>query len=92
MEFGIHFFPSVGPAQKSGEQYFEECLALVDRCDELDYRHVRIVEHYFHRYGGYSPNPLIFLAAAASLLVLPSLLVLVAPDRIRAASGPVPRP
>ena len=65
MEFGIHFFPSVGPAQKSGEQYFEECLALVDRCDELDYRHVRIVEHYFHRYGGYSPNPLIFLAAAS---------------------------
>lgn len=65
MEFGIHFFPSIGPAQKSGEQYFEECLQLVDRCDELDYRHVRIVEHYFHRYGGYSPNPLIFLAAAS---------------------------
>ena len=68
MEFGIHFFPSVGPAQKSGEQYFEECLALVDRCDELDYRHVRIVEHYFHRYGGYSPNPLIFLAAVTIFL------------------------
>ena len=65
MEFGIHFFPSVGPAEKSGEQYFEECLRLVDRCDELDYRHVRIVEHYFHAYGGYSPNPLIFLAAAS---------------------------
>jgi len=23
------------------------------------------VEHYFHRYGGYSPNPIVFLAAAA---------------------------
>jgi len=65
MEFGIHFFPSVGPSEKSGEQYFDECLKLVDRCDELDYRHVRIVEHYFHRYGGYSPNPLVFLAAAS---------------------------
>ena len=62
MEFGIHFFPSVGPTQKSGAKYFEECLRLVDHCDELDFRHVRIVEHYFHRYGGYSPNPLIFLA------------------------------
>ena len=65
MEFGIHFFPSVGPAQKSGAKYFEECLRLVDRCDELEFRHVRIVEHYFHRYGGYSPNPLVFLAAAS---------------------------
>ena len=55
----------MGPSEKSGEQYFDECLKLVDRCDELDYRHVRIVEHYFHRYGGYSPNPFVFLAAAS---------------------------
>ena len=27
--------------------------------------HIRIVEHYFHHYGGYSPNPIVFLAAAA---------------------------
>jgi alkanesulfonate monooxygenase SsuD/methylene tetrahydromethanopterin reductase-like flavin-dependent oxidoreductase (luciferase family) len=26
---------------------------------------VRTVEHYFHPYGGYSPNPIVFLAAAA---------------------------
>lgn len=65
MEFGMHFFPSVGPEEKSGAQYYEECLRLVDRCDELNYTHVRIVEHYFHAYGGYSPNPLIFLAAAS---------------------------
>ena len=26
---------------------------------------MRTVEHYFHRYGGYSPNPIVFLAAAA---------------------------
>ncbi|HUB95143.1 MAG TPA: LLM class flavin-dependent oxidoreductase, partial [Stellaceae bacterium] len=25
--------------------------------------HVRTVEHYFHPYGGYSPNPIVFLSA-----------------------------
>ena len=34
-------------------------------CDELGYSSVRTVEHYFHPYGGYSPNPLLFLSAAA---------------------------
>ncbi|NER93895.1 MAG: LLM class flavin-dependent oxidoreductase [Symploca sp. SIO1B1] len=64
MEFGIQFFPDVTPEQKSGKQYFEEALYLVSLCDELGYTHVRIVEHYFHPYGGYSPNPIIFLTAA----------------------------
>ena len=27
--------------------------------------HIRTVEHYFEPYGGYSPNPIVFLAAAA---------------------------
>jgi alkanesulfonate monooxygenase SsuD/methylene tetrahydromethanopterin reductase-like flavin-dependent oxidoreductase (luciferase family) len=27
--------------------------------------HVRTVEHYFNPYGGYSPNPIVFLTAAA---------------------------
>lgn len=66
MEFGIQFFPDVGPKQKSGQQYFDECLRLCELCDEYSYTHVRTVEHYFQPYGGYSPNPLIFLAAAAA--------------------------
>jgi alkanesulfonate monooxygenase SsuD/methylene tetrahydromethanopterin reductase-like flavin-dependent oxidoreductase (luciferase family) len=65
MQFGLQFFPDVGPEQKSGRQYFAEALELVGLCDGLGYSHVRIVEHYFHPYGGYSPNPMIFLAAAA---------------------------
>jgi natural product biosynthesis luciferase-like monooxygenase protein len=65
MEFGLQFFPDVSPEQKSGQQYFDEALELVSLCDELGYTHVRIVEHYFHPYGGYSPNPLIFLTAAS---------------------------
>jgi alkanesulfonate monooxygenase SsuD/methylene tetrahydromethanopterin reductase-like flavin-dependent oxidoreductase (luciferase family) len=65
MDFGMQFFPDVGPGDKSGQQYFAECLKLVERCDPLGWGHVRIVEHYFTPYGGYSPNPMLFLSAAA---------------------------
>jgi alkanesulfonate monooxygenase SsuD/methylene tetrahydromethanopterin reductase-like flavin-dependent oxidoreductase (luciferase family) len=65
MEFGMQFFPDVGPEQKSGERYFDEALKLVDLCDTYGYTHVRTVEHYFHPYGGYSPNPHVFLTAAS---------------------------
>jgi alkanesulfonate monooxygenase SsuD/methylene tetrahydromethanopterin reductase-like flavin-dependent oxidoreductase (luciferase family) len=65
MEFGLNFFPDVGPEQKSGQLYFHESLNLVEKADALGFTHVRIVEHYFRAYGGYSPNPVVFLAAAA---------------------------
>jgi alkanesulfonate monooxygenase SsuD/methylene tetrahydromethanopterin reductase-like flavin-dependent oxidoreductase (luciferase family) len=65
MKFGLQFFPTVDPGQKSGQQYFDEALHLVSICDELGYTNIRTVEHYFHPYGGYSPNPIIFLTAAS---------------------------
>jgi len=65
MEFGIQFFPDVGPSVKAADAYFDDCLKIVDHVDELGYSHVRTVEHYFEDYGGYSPNPLLFLTAAA---------------------------
>ena len=65
MEFGIQFFPDVGPATKPADVYFAECLELVGHVDALGYSHVRTVEHYFEDYGGYSPNPIVFLTAAA---------------------------
>jgi alkanesulfonate monooxygenase SsuD/methylene tetrahydromethanopterin reductase-like flavin-dependent oxidoreductase (luciferase family) len=65
MQHGMQFFPDVRPSDKSAEAYFRDSLELVDLVDPLGFTHVRIVEHYFHYYGGYSPNPLIFLAAAA---------------------------
>ena len=65
MEFGVQFFPSVGPETKSGAQYFEECLALCDLMDVYGYSHARTVEHYFLSYGGYAPAPMVFLAAAS---------------------------
>jgi len=47
MEFGIQFFPAVRPADKSGQQYWNEALHLTGLCDELGYTNVRTVEHYF---------------------------------------------
>ena len=52
MEFGIQFFPNVGPEEKTAASYYAECLDLCDIVDELGYTHVRTVEHYFHVYGG----------------------------------------
>ena len=65
MQFGLNFFPCVGPEQKPAERYFREAMHLCSLTDELGYTHIRQVEHYFKPYGGYSPNPLIFLTAAA---------------------------
>jgi natural product biosynthesis luciferase-like monooxygenase protein len=67
MEFGVQFFPSVGPELKSAQQYWSEALRLTQRAEELGFANVRTVEHYFHPYGGYSPDPLIFLSAAAAM-------------------------
>jgi alkanesulfonate monooxygenase SsuD/methylene tetrahydromethanopterin reductase-like flavin-dependent oxidoreductase (luciferase family) len=64
MEFGIQFFP-VGGSDRSAAKYFEESLSLAAEAEQLGFTHGRIVEHYFHRYGGFTPNPLIFLAALA---------------------------
>src|ERR1700723_4676022 len=67
MQFGVQFFPDVRPEERSAEQYFREALDIAEEADRLGFSHIRIVEHYFHHYGGYSPNPVVFLAAAAQV-------------------------
>jgi natural product biosynthesis luciferase-like monooxygenase protein len=64
--FGINFFSSVRPEQKSGEQYFDEALRLSVLADQLGYSHVRTVEHCFRPYGGMTPSPIVFLSAVAA--------------------------
>src|ERR1700692_2679169 len=66
MKFGVQFFPNFRPADKSAEDYFAQSLDIAEEADELGYTHARSVEPYFERYGGYSPNPILFLAAAAA--------------------------
>ena len=67
MEFGMQFFPAVGPDQKPADQYWREALELTQLAERLGFTNVRTVEHYFLSYGGYSPDPLIFLSAAAAV-------------------------
>jgi alkanesulfonate monooxygenase SsuD/methylene tetrahydromethanopterin reductase-like flavin-dependent oxidoreductase (luciferase family) len=65
IKVGLAFFPDVDERDKAADEYYAECLDFVELGDQLGFHHVRIVEHYFRRYGGYSPNPIVFLAAAA---------------------------
>lgn len=66
MKYGINLFPTVGPAEKRASEYYEDALHLVDLAEDLGFEHVKTVEHYFFTYGGYSPDPVTFLAAAAA--------------------------
>src|ERR1700674_1199030 len=65
MKFGVKFFPAVNPAEKGASDYFAESLAIAEEAEQLGFTHARTVEHYFERYGGYSPNPIVFLAAVS---------------------------
>jgi alkanesulfonate monooxygenase SsuD/methylene tetrahydromethanopterin reductase-like flavin-dependent oxidoreductase (luciferase family) len=65
MQFGVQFFPAVDHTDKSAADYYAESLAIAEEADKLGFTHARTVEHYFNRYGGYSPNPLLFLTAVS---------------------------
>jgi alkanesulfonate monooxygenase SsuD/methylene tetrahydromethanopterin reductase-like flavin-dependent oxidoreductase (luciferase family) len=56
----------VKPEEKSGADYFRDALDIATTAESVGYSHVRIVEHYFHFYGGYSPAPIVFLSAVAA--------------------------
>ena len=66
MKFGVQFFPNFQPKDKSAAEYFAQSLAIAEEAETLGYSHARSVEHYFERYGGYSPNPIAFLSAVAA--------------------------
>ena len=67
MRFVITFFPDAPPDKKDGRQYFAEALRFVELAEALGFDSVKIVEHYFTPYGGYSPDPIPFLAAASQV-------------------------
>ena len=66
MQFGINFFPSFRREDSSTADYYDQCLRLAVRADELGYHSVKTVEHSFFDYGGHSPNPCVFLSAIAA--------------------------
>jgi len=66
VQFGINFFPSFRREDSSTADYYDQCLRLAVRADELGYHSVKTVEHSFFDYGGHSPNPCVFLSAIAA--------------------------
>ncbi|MEU1037786.1 LLM class flavin-dependent oxidoreductase [Streptomyces sp. NPDC005551] len=78
MKFGVNFFPVIDPEVKSATAYYDETLRLVELAEALGFEHVQTVEHYFTGYGGYSPDPVTLLTAAAART-----------SRIRIATGAV---
>src|SRR2546421_6737148 len=66
MKFGINFFPSFRPEDSTTANYYEQCLRLAARADELGFSSIKTVEHSFYDYGGDSPNPCVFFSAAAA--------------------------
>jgi alkanesulfonate monooxygenase SsuD/methylene tetrahydromethanopterin reductase-like flavin-dependent oxidoreductase (luciferase family) len=66
MKFGINFFPAFRPHQKTTAEYYAQCLRVSEQADELGFSSIKAVEHYFHDYGGHSPNPIVLLAAIAA--------------------------
>src|SRR5271163_2279764 len=65
LQFGVQFFPNFKRGDKTAADYFAQSLAVAEEAETLGYSHARTIEHYFERYGGYSPNPIVFLAAVA---------------------------
>jgi natural product biosynthesis luciferase-like monooxygenase protein len=65
MRFGLNFFPSFRPTDLTTAEYFDQVLRLSARADQLGYHSVKAVEHYFHDYGGQTPNPIVLLSAIA---------------------------
>src|SRR5262245_2815150 len=95
MQFGVQFFPSVDHTDKSAADYYEESLAIAEAADKLCFAHARTVEHYFTRYGGYSPNPIVrhFRRAARRRLCarLPAARVPPLRHLARRVAGALPR-
>jgi natural product biosynthesis luciferase-like monooxygenase protein len=66
VRFGINFFPSFRPEDGNTADYYDQCLRLAARADELGFSSIKTVEHSFYDYGGHSPNPCVFLSAIAA--------------------------
>src|SRR5256714_7961485 len=66
MRFGLNFFPSFRPQDRTTADYSQQCVRIAERADVLGYSSIKTVEHSFYDYGGHSPNPCVFLSAVAA--------------------------
>jgi alkanesulfonate monooxygenase SsuD/methylene tetrahydromethanopterin reductase-like flavin-dependent oxidoreductase (luciferase family) len=65
MRFGLSFLPDASPHTKPADEYYRDALALSELADQAGMATVKITEHYAQPYGGYCPDPLLFLTAVA---------------------------
>ena len=61
MEFGIQFFPDVGPGEKSAAQFWADALHLVSLCDPG----LHLCAHRGALFPPLWRIPIVFLSAAA---------------------------
>lgn len=66
MRYGVSFLPDATETTKSPQNYFADILAVSRHAEKLGFDYVKMTEHYLHGYGGYCPNPLMFLSAVAA--------------------------
>ncbi|MGI5467375.1 LLM class flavin-dependent oxidoreductase [Streptomyces sp. CA-132043] len=66
MRIGLNILPTVAPGEVPADRFYAECLCLCEAADTLGLSHIKMVEHYWHAWGGYSPDPIAFLSAAAA--------------------------
>lgn len=65
MKFGLSFLPDADPASKSASEYYRDIIDLSIMADDAGMETVKITEHHSGTYGGYCPDPLLFLTAVA---------------------------
>lgn len=66
MKFGLSFLPDANGKELSAESYYRTALNLVKLADNAGMSTIKMTEHYLHPYGGFCPDPTVFLAAVAS--------------------------
>src|SRR5262249_56078139 len=89
MRFGLNFFPSFRLQDMSTAEYYALALRLSERADELGFTSIKTVEHYFHDYGGHSPNPNILFSAPPAP---PPPTPLITPPPVPPLNHPLPLP
>ena len=67
MNFGLSFLPDCSYLNKSAHDYYKEIIKLSCLADKAGLEYIKITEHYLHPYGGYCPNPIVFLSAVGVL-------------------------
>lgn len=65
MKHGLSFLPDAEPATKRAADYYRDLLDLSAMADQAGLATIKITEHHAGTYGGYCPDPLLFLTAVA---------------------------